>query len=73
MQPLKPDIIVEIHIARLPISELGKSFYSAENSGIEFSDQLSIFQMDKSFPRSWKPSILSELSLTPPIWDYKKK
>lgn len=74
LQSCKSDILVEIHVARLPISMPLESFYSAENSGIKhFQTDSVFFQKNKDFPTNWKHWLLSRLSLTPPIWNHIKK
>lgn len=43
LQSCKSDILVEIHVARLPISVPLESLYSEENSGIKHFQRDSVF------------------------------
>lgn len=49
LQPCKPDILVEIHVTRLPISMPLENFYSAENSGIKHFQTNSVFSKEQRF------------------------
>lgn len=69
--PLPPhtiDILIETRVARLSISIPQELLLCRK-----FSDQFRLFQKTKDFSSHWKHCLLSKLSLTPPLWNYKKK